>query len=358
MAVETQRPVDQAKVEEFAARVLGNTSGAMVSLLASIGDRLGLFRELARGPATSAELAVRARVNERYAREWLGGMASAGYLTHDRKSGRFSLPPEAVPVLAQEGGPHFLGGLFQMLPPMTRPFVRLATAFRTGRGVPQSEYDEDFWAGMERFTAGWFENFLLDEWLPGMPDVQAKLEYGARLADVGCGSGRALVKLAKAFPNSTFDGYDVTEQQLERARENVKAAGVQDRVKLHRADAAEGLPEQYDIVTTFDVVHDAVNPRGLLKAIRQGLKPDGIYVCLDMNGAADLDGNAGPVGSLFYGFSLLYCLTTSLANGGEGLGTLGFHEQRVRDMAGEAGFADVRRVPIDHPFNCLYEIRP
>ncbi len=350
--------VDQEKAEEFVGKVLGDTSAAMVTLLASIGDRLGLFRDLAtRGPATSDELAERVGISERYAREWLGAMASAGYLEYDAEQKRFTLPLEHAPVLAQEGGPFFFGGIHQMIPAMAGVVGQVAESFRNGGGVPFEAYPPEWWDGMERFTKSWFENLLTQVWIPAMPDVQQKLERGARMADVGCGRGRALIKLAEAFPKSSYVGYDIFGPSIERASENAAQAGVADRVSFRQLDVAQGLPEQYDAIATFDVVHDAADPLRLLTAIRESLKPDGVYVCLDVNCSHKLEENFGPLGAMFHGFSVLYCMTTSLGAGGAGLGTLGFHEPKVRELCSEAGFGEVRRVPLENPFNILYEIR-
>jgi SAM-dependent methyltransferase len=354
-----QPALDQAKMEAFVHKVLGDTSATLTTILAVLGDRLGLFKDLAaHGPATSDALASRLGLNERYTREWLGGMASAGYLEYDPATHRFTLPPEHAPALAQEGGPVFFGGVYQELPALTGILDQLTVAFRAGGGVPQAAYSDQMWDGLERFTNLWFENLLTQQWLPAMPDVQAKLERGAQVADVGCGRGRALVKLAQTFPTSRYIGYDVFGPTIARATANARAAGVADRVRFAQRDVSQGLPEPYDVITTFDVVHDAVDPVGLLRTIRQGLRADGIYVCLDINCAEKLEDNRGPLGALFYGFSVLYCMTTSLAGGGMGLGTLGFHEAKVRELCAQAGFSSVRRVPLDNPFNTLYEIRP
>lgn len=354
-----QPTIDQARAEAFVGKVLDDTSGTTTTILAAIGDRLGLFKDLAaNGPATSTQLAARTGINERYAREWLGGMASAGYLEYDPASGLFTLPPEHEPALAREAGPVFFGGIYQMLLGQVKPLDQLTEAFRNGGGVPQSAYGDDMWDGLERFTAGWFENLLVQEWLPAMPEVQAKLERGADVADVGCGRGRALIKLAQAFPNSHYVGYDAFGPTIAKATANAEAAGVADRVRFEQLDASRGLPEQYDVITTFDVVHDAVDPRRLLHAIHQALEPDGIYVCLDINCSDKLEENAGPLGAMFHGVSVLYCMTTSLAQDGEGLGTLGLHEPKVRELCAEAGFSSVRRVPLENPFNILYEVKP
>jgi SAM-dependent methyltransferase len=353
-----QPAFDQARMESFVGRVLGDTSALTVTLMAALGDRLGLLKDLAEnGPATSAELARRARVNERYAREWLGGMASAGYLEYEPASRRFTLPAEHAPALAQEGGPVFFGGVHQELLGVLGQLDRVERAFRDGGGVPPAGYPDHLWSGIERFTGGWFENLLTQVWIPAMPGVRAKLERGAAVADVGCGRGRALIRLAQTYRDSSYVGYDILEPAIERATENARAAGVADRVRFQRLDAARGLPAEYDVITTFDVVHDAVDPAGILRSIRRSLKPDGFFVCLEINCSERLEENAGPIGALFHGFSLFYCMTTSLAHGGAGLGTLGLPEPKLRELCRAVGFGAVRRVPLGNPFNNLYEIR-
>jgi SAM-dependent methyltransferase len=347
-----------SKQEAFIGKALSDASGALTCILAGIGDRLGLFKDLAsNGPSTSSELAARTAIQERYAREWLGGMASAGYVEYDPATRQFRLPPEHAPALAQEGGPFFFGGMYQMFPAMVSVVDQITEAFRIGGGVRQGVYPAAFWDGMERFTAGWFENLLLQHWIPAMPEVEAKLKQGADVADIGCGRGRALVKLAQAFPKSRYTGYDVFGPAVEQASERARNADVADRVKFEQLDVVKGLPQQFDLITTFDVVHDAADPLGLLKAIRSALKPDGHYVCLDSNCSDKLEENAGPLGAMFHGVSILYCMTTSLANGGAGLGTLGFHESKVHEFCAEAGFTSVRRLPLENPFNNIYEIK-
>jgi hypothetical protein len=196
------------------------------------------------------ELVKRAHVDERYAREWLSEMASADYLAYDPTSQRFTLPPEHVPVLAEEGGPLFLDGAHQMFMAEIGSFNQLIQAFRQGGGVPMEAYGPDLWEGQARFSGGFFEHLLAQVWLPAMPEVLAKLERGALVADVGCVGGRALIKLAQSYPQSRYVGYDV--------------------------------------FATFDVVHDAVSPLRLLRAIRWGLRPDGRYICMEAKGSDEL----------------------------------------------------------------------
>ena len=352
----TTAVVDQAAAEAFVGAALAHTTGFTVTVLAGIGDRLGLWRSLAeQGPATSAELADRTEVDERYAREWLGAMTTAEYLTYDPATATFTLPPEHAPVLAEEGGPVFFGGTWQMLHGMVTVHDELLEVFRTGGGVPQEAYHPDMWDGMERFTAGWFENHLVQEWLPALPEVDAALRGGVDVADVGCGRGRGLVRLAQAYPDARFTGIEAFAGTIAAARENAARAGVADRVRIVHADAAESIPGTYDVIFTFDVIHDAVDPAGLLRQIHDALRPGGRYVCLDINASHRLEENVGPLGALFHGCSLLYCMTTSLAHGGAGLGTLGFNEEVARAMCADAGFTGFRRVPLEDPFNNLYE---
>jgi hypothetical protein len=350
---------DEQQSEAFAGRALGDLSAATTTVLAIIGDRLGLWKELAgTGPHTSASFATAARIDERYAREWLAAMTAAEYVDHDATTDRFSLPPSREPALVDEAGPMFFGGFLQALSGMFAIVDELTDAFRHGGGVKQSSYPEDLWEGFARASGSWFENFLVPVWLAEMPDVRTKLERGARVADIGCGRGRALITLARHFPRSTFVGYDIFAPTVARGRADAAAAGVGDRVRFEHADAADGLPETYDVVTTFDVVHDAARPLELLQAIRAGLDDSGAYVCVDVNAAPTVDGNTGPLGALLYGFSVLYCMTTSLAHGGAGLGTCGFHEGAVETMCRDAGFSSVRKLPTENPFNNVYEIRP
>lgn len=351
--------LDPAKTEAFFGKVMGDLSGMIATWLAGIGDRYGLFSILTRyGPATAGELTARAGIDGHYAREWLAAMSSAGYLEYDPASQRFALPAEHAMVISEEGSPFFVGGFFQQFRGLNRIADRVADAFADGAGVPIALYDNDWFEGMERNTSAWFDNVLVQQWIPAMPDVRAKLENGALVADVGCGRGRALIRLAEAFPASSFVGYDLVAASLDPASANAAAAGVSGRVRFAQRDVETGLPELYDVITAFDVVHDAAYPAGFLRAIRRALKPDGIFVCLDFNSSEKIEENAGPVGTFLYGSSIVYCMATSLAAGGEGLGAAGLHDAKLHALSKEAGFSHVRRVPIDNPFNSLYELRP
>jgi SAM-dependent methyltransferase len=356
---------NQDKAAAFAGKAMSDASSAAVMVMAYLGDRLHLFKAMAGcGPVSSTELAAQANVDARYAQEWLSAMACAGYVEYDPSSATFILPPEHVPVLAQEAGPYFMGGLYQDLMGAIEPIDQVARAFKAGGGVPQSAFGDKAWCGLDRMTSAWYENFLLQLWIPSVPAVEAKLQQGGAVAaltsvaDVGCGFGRALVKLAQAFPNSQYVGYDIHDPMIEHASALAQEAGVADRVRFEQRDAAQGLPGQYDLITSFDVLHDMVDPRAALRAIRQALKPDGTYLLLEINCSEKLEENAGPIGAILYSISVLYCMSVSLAHGGAGLGTCGLPPSKVEDYCREAGFSHVRRLPFESPLNILYEVNP
>ena len=348
--------LDPAAVEAFVGRVVGDASAWMATTMAMIGDRLGLWRALAdSGPSTSAELAERTGTTERYVREWLSSVTAHGYVTYEPETGRFELPAAHAPVLATASPVH-LGGLHQALYGVTGVLDEVVDAFRDGGGVPLSSYGDNWWQGLERFSSGWFDHLLPQAWLPAMPEVHAKLRHGADVVDVGCGRGRALIALAGAYPAGRYVGYDVHPESIEAARAAAEIAGVGDRVRFECRDVSAGIPGDHDLILTFDVIHDAVDPLQILRSIRAALRPDGRYVCLDINASHRLEDNTGPLSGYFYGVSVLYCLTTSLAHGGAGLGTCGFNEHTARRLCAEAGFGAVRRVEMENPFNILYDI--
>jgi SAM-dependent methyltransferase len=349
--------IDSDRADAFTGRVLGDAAATATTVLAALGDRLGLFKELGHGPLTSSELAARTGTNERYVREWSAGLYAAGYLEYDAAARTYALPAAHRPTLADEPGPAFFGGVLQELLGAVQRYDQVLNAFRSGGGVDPEELHEDVWLGTERFTTQWHENLLVQQWLPLLPDVQAALRSGTTAADVGCGAGLAVTRLATEFPASTFVGYDEHPANIERARKRAAGLGVDDRVRFELLDVARGLPERAGVITAFDVIHDAVDPAALLRSIHDALTPGGVFVCLDINCSDRTEDNVGPIAALLYGISMMYCLTTSLARGGHGLGTLGLPEPVLRELASAAGFSDLRQVDLGNPFNNLYELR-
>jgi len=355
MATEVQ--LDQEKLEGFVQRIVLDVGTAMRGGLVYIGDRLGIFAALAQsGPVTASELAGQTGLNERYLREWLGSMTTAEYLEHDSVSDTYLLPPEHALPLADEEFPFFTGGLLQMIVPTVTVAPAVAEAFKTGKGVTQDQYLPDMYEAIERMTAPWYKHQLVQNWIPEMPGVQEKLKDGGSACDVGCGSGRAPITIAKAFPAAEVHGYDVHAGSIERARATAQAEGIADRVTFTVGDGADLPDERFDLVSTFDVVHDSVDPVGLMSAIRGALREDGTYLMLEMNASGDVEENRNPLGRLLYNVSTLYCMTTSLAHGGAGIGAC-MGEEKARELAYAAGFTQFRKLPIDEPFSVLYELK-
>ena len=355
MATEVQ--LDQEKLEAFLERIVLDVGTAMRGGLMYIGDRLGIFAALAQsGPVTGAELAQRTGLDERYLREWLGAMATAEYLEHESVGDTYLLAPEHALPLADEEFPFFAGGFVQMIVPTVTVAPQVAEAFRTGMGVTQDQYLPDMYEAIERATAPWYKHNLVQTWIPALEGVEAKLEAGGSACDVGCGSGRAPITIAKAFPAAAVQGYDVHAGSIERARANAQAQGVADRVTFTVGDGA-ALPEgQFDLISTFDVVHDSVDPVGLMSAIRGALREDGTYLMLEMNASGDMEENRNPLGKLLYNVSTLYCMTTSLAHGGAGIGAC-MGEEKARELAYAAGFTHFSRLLIEEPFSVVYELK-
>lgn len=351
--------LDPTKLEAAVHSLFGQVEGAFTCALAYVGDRLGLFAALDTGGASSSiELAERTGLDERWVREWLRQQCAAGMLLHD--DGAFSLSPEAAELFAREDGPYATAGVFQSVVGLMQTLPALEESFRTGRGAPYDAFGEDVTRGIERMFAPFFRTRLVPEVLPSLDGVVAKLEAGAKVADLGCGTGVAILEMAKAFPASEFHGYDSSRSALDRAAQNLAAAGVTN-VTFHDA-AVDGLAADasHDLVTTFDCLHDMTDPRGTIDAIRKGLKPDGTWFASDIRGHGSFQENLAeqPFAGMLYGFSVTCCMRSALAtDDGAGLGTLGFSENVARAMAGDAGFTKFEKHDFEDPLNDYYEVR-
>lgn len=290
-------------------------------------------------------------------REWLSALACANYILYDASTGRFHLPAEHVPSLVEAGGPFSLGGWYPLVIAQLGVLNSVIQAFRQGGGVSYTAYSPDLWEGEARISARMYDQLLLQEWFPLLPEVAARLTEGVEVADLGCGQGKGLINLAQAFPASRYTGYDVSELVITQARQATEAAGVAERVTFVHQPIAGALPAIYDVIMTFNVVHHAAYPVQFLRSIRQSLRPGGIYLCLDLEGVEHLDVSMGQSGVCSYGESVLFCMTTALASGEEALGSLGLSEARLRTFCQQAGFGAVRRVPLERPGLHLYVIR-
>jgi SAM-dependent methyltransferase len=353
-----QPQVTEAEVTEFVHKALGDIGAALTASLVVIGDRLGLYKGLAAGgPSTPAELAKRTGTAERSVREWCSGQAAAGYLTYDAASGRYTLPPAHAAALTDEESPACVLGGFQGMTAAMRATPKVIEAFRSGKGLGWHEHDPDLFIGTERFFRPGYNAHLVNEWIPALEGVQAKLERGAKVADIGCGHGASTIILAKAFPKSTFTGFDYHPESIEAARARARTAGVASRVSFEVASAQAFPGSGYDLVACFDCLHDMGDPVGAAKHVRKALAPDGTWMVVEPFAHDQVENNLNPIGRVFYSVSTLVCTQASLSQEvGLALGAQA-GEGRLRKVLQDGGFARVRRAT-ETPFNLIIEARP
>jgi SAM-dependent methyltransferase len=356
----TEEPVeiDGDKLMQFVFRTVGEVGATLNTALVVMGDRLGLYRAMAGAGALSpAELAERTGTAERYVREWLNAQAAGDYVTYDPDSGRYTLPPEQAAALTNPDCPAYLPGFFQIALGSVMDSPTIADAARSGVGVGWHEHVTDVFDGCERFFRTMYNAHLIPEWLPALDGVVAKLEQGALVADVGCGHGASTILMAQAFPNSSFVGSDYHAGSIETARRRAEEAGVADRVRFEVASAASYGGTGYDLVTTFDCLHDMGDPVGAARHVHSTLKPDGTWMIVEPFAGDRVEENLNPVGRAFYAFSTLLCTPASLSQDvGLALGAQA-GQARIADVTGAGGFTRFRRAA-ETPFNLVYEARP
>ncbi|AIF84897.1 Methyltransferase domain [Candidatus Nitrososphaera evergladensis SR1] len=350
--------VDEAKLNEFIGKVVSDMGGGAGVLLAFVGDRLGLYRAMAgAGSITADALAQKTGTNPRMIREWLASQAAGGYVSYDAKTGEYMLPEEQAMALAQEGGPAFMQGGFQILVSLFKDEQKIIEAVRTGRGLSWGDHDKCLFEGTERFFRPAYNANLIRNWIPALDGVEAKLVKGAKMADVGCGHGASTILLAKAYPNSKFYGFDYHEPSIEWAKKQAEKEGVADRVTFQVAKSTDFAGDDYDVVAFFDCLHDMADPYGAAAHTYRALKKkDGTMFIVEPYAEDRLEDNLNPLGRLFYSASTTVCVPASLAQGGPGLGAQA-GEKRIREVVEKGGFTRFRRA-MKSPVNLVYEARP
>lgn len=347
--------VDMDKVMAFVGKAVADVGATLAAGSVVLGHRLGLYRALAEGPVTPDELAARTETTPRYVAEWLAGQAAGGYVQHE--DGVYSLSEEQAFALTNPDGPLYVPGAFVLATGIIRSEPRIAEAFRSGAGVGWHEHHEDVFLGCEAFFRAGYIGHLVDEWLPALDGVVEKLHRGARVADVGCGHGATTVLMAEAHPASTIAGSDYHDASIEVARKRAADAGVADRTSFEVASAQGFTGTGYDLVTTFDCLHDMGDPLGAARRIRAALDADGTWLVVEPAAGDSVDENSTPVGRLYYGASTLCCVPAARSQqGGYSLGAQA-GPAALRQVATDAGFTRFRRV-IGTPLNDVYEIRP
>jgi 2-polyprenyl-3-methyl-5-hydroxy-6-metoxy-1,4-benzoquinol methylase len=353
--------IDGDALGALARTVFGALGGAMTAAMIYLGDRLGLYRALSKVDAfDSAGLAQATGLSERWVREWMHQQGAAGVLEHCGDE-RFRLSAEGVAILSDESHPAFGAGFFSHLPQTMMVADRIPEAFESGIGLPYDAFGPEGARGIERGFAPWFRTLLVPVALPRVEGAVEKLEAGGTVADVGCGTGVAIVEMAKAWPNAEFHGYDISRHALERAAENARAAGVSN-VSFHDA-STDPLPDdaRFDFVTTFDCLHDMTRPAEVMKQIRGAIREDGVWLISDIKSHGSYEANVekNPMAAMMYGTSVLTCMSSALSEpDGAGLGTLGLPGELMEALALEAGFSQIEPLELGHPVNAFYVARP
>jgi SAM-dependent methyltransferase len=356
--VEETQALDEQKLMQFVFRAVDEVGATLNAALVVMGDKLGLYRAMAgAGPLRPEELAAQTGTTERYVREWLNAQAAGGYVEYDAQAGTYELAPEQAVALTDDSSPAYLPGFFQIAIGSVLDSPRITEAMKSGDGLGWHEHVHDVHEGCERFFRPGYNAYLVDAWLPALEGVVAKLEQGARVADLGCGHGASTVLMAQAFPQSTFVGSDYHAGSIETARERARNAGVAERVDFEAVPAAAHPGDGYDLVTMFDCLHDMGDPVGAARQVRELLAPDGTWMIVEPAAGDSVEDNLNPIGRAYYGFSTLLCTPASLSQDvGLALGAQA-GEARIREVVEAAGFTRFRRVA-ETPFNLVFEARP
>jgi SAM-dependent methyltransferase len=349
--------LDMDKLNSFIGQFVTDLGAAVHTGMVVIGEKLGLYKALAQGPMSSAELAAKTKTDERYLREWLSSQAAGGYVTYDEKANKFSLSEEQAFTLANEDSPAYLPGAFELALGSLAAVPRIADSFRSGAGMGWHEHVDGVFHGCEKFFRPGYAANLTSSWIPALTDVKQKLEAGGRVADVGCGKGASTLLMAKAFPKSRFFGFDYHDKSIEAARESAKRQGLSDRVTFEVAKAKDFPGKDYDFVAVFDCLHDMGDPVGAATHVRQSMAKDGSWMIVEPFANDQLKDNLNPVGRVYYSFSTLLCTPCSRSQEvGLCLGAQA-GEGRIREVVTKAGFGRFRRAT-ETPFNIVYEARP
>ncbi|MDX1510399.1 MAG: class I SAM-dependent methyltransferase [Nitriliruptorales bacterium] len=351
-----QATIDEGRVEEFGGRLVGILDDANTALFLSVGHQTGLFDTMAGlEPSTSTEIARAAVLDERYVREWLGGMTVAGIVEYDPATNTYTLPPEHAALTTSDAGPDNMAFFMQYIGMLASVESEIVRVFREGGGVPYSAFDT--FQGIQREeTARVYDVALVDTILPLSSGLVELLERGVDVVDIGCGGGHAVNVMARAFPNSRFVGLDISEEGIGFGRAEAEEWGLTN-ARFEVGDAAE-LSGSWDVITAFDTIHDQAQPTKVLQAVAGALKDDGIFLMGDIAFSSNLEDNIGnPFAATVFGFSLFHCMTVSLAYGGEALGTA-WGEQLALSILSHAAYTNVTTPQVDDdPLNIYYPAR-
>lgn len=351
-----EQQLDRKRIQEFGRKVFGLYTSGLLTMMVEIGWRTGFFEIVAKGPGTSQEIAQRAGLNERYVREWLAAMVTGDLVEYDPGARTFTLPPEHAMCLTGTSSRN-LASSSQFLPMLAKRLSKVIDCFRTGGGVPYSEYRPEFTEAMDASWRLLYDGLLIKGFLPAAKGLPDRLQAGIRVADIGCGTGHAINVMAREYPRSNFVGFDWGDEAIDRAWAEAREMGLSN-TRFEVLDVTK-LPAEpkFDLITSFDSIHDQGDPATTLRRAAAALAPDGVYLMVEPKAKSNLEENIGnPFASYMYGMSVLHCMSVSLAEGGMGLGTA-WGEQMARRMLGEAGFTSIDVVDAPGPQNSIYICR-
>ncbi len=350
------REINEDKMNAFLGKVVGDFGASLSSVLGYIGQKLGLYEALAGAEGmTSSELAAKTNTNERYVREWLVNQAAGEYVHYDPATGKYSMMPEQAEALTNESSPFYVGGGFFVIKAMMNAQPKISQHFKDGGGILWGDHDPDLFVGTEKFFRPGYSAHLVNSWIPALTGIEDKLNTGAKVADVGCGHGASTIIMAKAYPNSTFYGFDNHAPSIAYARSKAEAEGVADRVHFEVASATDFPNEKYDLICFFDCLHDMGDPHGATRHARECLSSDGSCLIVEPMAGNTVEENFNIVGRTFSGASTLCCTSNSLATGGPALGAVA-SENEIKDVVLSGGFSEFRRAT-ETPFNRVFEAR-
>lgn len=350
--------IDEAKLEGFVDRFIGDAAATAHAATVVLGDKLGLYKALAEGGSQTAdEVAAQAGCHPRLIEEWLNAQTASGYCEYDPSSRRYRLTPEQAACLADEDSPTFLLANMGIVSTLHRDEERVRKVFKGAGTLGWHEHSHELFAEISRSTAVDLTHLLVPEWIPALDGVEDKLRQGARVADIGCGFGAPTIMLAQAYPASTFHGFDYHKESIDAARKAAAEAGVSDRATFEIAFADAFPGDTYDLICTFDALHDMGDPLGVARHIHDSLAEDGVWMVTELNAGNRVEDNVNVLGRFFYSASSLICVPNALSQGGRlALGAQA-GEAALRKIALEAGFSRVRKAA-ESPFNLVLEVRP
>jgi len=349
--------IDEKRMHELLNKMVSDMGAAAVAPLVILGDKLGLYKALAsEGPLSTEDLADKTGTTERYVREWCAAQAGSGYIEFDSDTNRFNMTPEQQAVFADPDSPTCMTGGYYGIASMFIDEPKISHAFQTGEGVSWGEHNACLFCGTEKFFRPGYQANLVSEWLPSLDGVVAKLENGAKVADVGCGHGASTIVMAQAFPKSTFIGFDFHEPSVDRANQLALESGLAN-VRFEVATSKHFPGHDYDLVAYFDCLHDMGDPVGAAAHTLQVLKSDGTMMMVEPFAQDSLKDNLNPIGRMYYCFSTMICTPASISQEvGLALGAQA-GEKRLREVVKEGGFTRFRRAA-ETPFNFVLEARP